>query len=73
MGYSNTASLLERRDSSCARATNQIINLQTCVGYVMSDSHQTRSGEVALQIITYQEEMRYGVSSPPRTQCNKLE
>ena len=24
----------------------------------MSDSHQTHSGEVALQIITYQEEMR---------------
>ena len=29
----------------------------------MADSHQTHGGEVALQIITYQEEMRYGVSS----------
>ena len=48
-------------------------NLQTCLGYEMADSHQTHGGEVALQIITYQEEMRYGVSSPPRTQCNKLE
>ena len=56
MGYTNTASLQERRDKWCVRATKQIIYKRALdMGCQIATRH---SGEVALQIITYQEEVR---------------
>ena len=56
MGYTNTASLQERSDKWCVRATNQIIYKRALdMGCQIATRH---SSEVALQIITYQEEVR---------------